>query len=234
MNRYVDLRHEGFRFGLLVVALRVALVIWPLHTCAEPGNQEHRSQSDFAIPAKVFDGCGIVVSSQAVGSGFWVASNRFVTCAHVIGEAKARISVHTRNGERYWPRVVRFFSVTDDVAVLELDSPHHTWLTLAGRADLNDPVCSVANSEGAEVLKLDYGKIISEGPRFIEISAKIKPGCSGGPIVSANGEVVGMSSFVRWENVAIREGRIVYDTRFDKARRFAVKAGLLHLSLIHI
>lgn len=37
-----------------------------------------------------------------------------------------------------------------------------------------------------------------------------------------------MSSFVRWENVAIREGRIVYDTRFDKARRFAVKAGLLH------
>jgi len=61
----------------------------------------------------------------------------------------------------------------------------------------------------------------------MEVSAQIRPGCSGGPIVDEKGRVLGISAFLKFRGVAIRDGKIVYDRSLDTARKFAVNASLI-------
>lgn len=183
------------------------------------------------IPAVVYDACGIVVGEKAVGSGFWASEKEFITCLHVVAGAGERLVVRTRDGKTFRSSGVKFFSAEDDLAVLQLDQPQNAHLRLSEETSIGVKIASIGNSEGVEVLKTDSGVIEADGPRFLEVSAQIRPGCSGGPIVTQSGEVVAMSSFLTFKTIGIVGGRTIRSQSLDRARKFGVKSVLIKQGL---
>lgn len=188
---------------------------------------QSQQTQDYQLPSRAYDSCGIVIGSKAVGSGFWIGENKFITCLHVVGEAGEGLVIRTTDGATFRPVGVKYFSAKDDLAILYLNKPRGSWLRFGMEPSKGTKIWSVGNSEGGEVLKTDAGVVESLGPRFLEVSAQIRPGCSGGPIVVATGELVAMSALLRFRAVEIRDGKLVYDKSLNNARKFGVRASLI-------
>lgn len=93
-------------------------------------------------------------------------------------------------------------------------------LHLSPSCKQGEKVYAYGDSGGAGVLTKLEGKALALGPDRIEISARIIPGNSGGPVVNENKEVLGVSTYLFRHNLPdwIAEG-----TRFSDTRRMALK-----------
>jgi serine protease Do len=182
-----------------------------------------------------------VNTSSSTGSGFYLkASNIIITNFHVV-ERHREAAVENREKMRYLAKVV-FVNPDADLAFLQ-PSPV---LKPPGRLD------SFANVETRErVLVLGYplgmgytetqGIVSSprqlvKGRHFIQTDAAINPGSSGGPVVNARGELVGVatSKFKDAENVgfAIPIDIVKEDLesfKLNKDLKFSVKCNFCKL-----
>lgn len=123
-----------------------------------------------------------------------------------------------------------------DLAILEIDLPPGVKpLALnynVGKLPLNTQLNAYGDSKGAGVIVELSGQLIGIGPNDIEISAPIVPGNSGGPVVTADGKVIGMSTYLLLPpNALATDG-----TRFGNAqkqntgiRRFAIRVDNLQI-----
>jgi len=182
-----------------------------------------------------------VNSSTSTGSGFFLkANNIIITNFHVV-ERHREVAVENREKMRYLAKVV-FVNPDADLAFLQ---PSRV-LKPPGRLD------SFANVESRErVLVLGYplgmgytetqGIVSSprqlvKGRHFIQTDAAINPGSSGGPVVNARGELVGVatSKFKDAENVgfAIPIDIVKEDLesfKLNKDLKFSVKCNFCKL-----
>lgn len=134
-----------------------------------------------------------------VGTGFAVGANQVVTAAHVVeggGEVRAIIGTETIRA------TVVGIDKGRDVALLVLDAPVSTTLTLAPKdAEVGDDV-GVIGFTGGRALSLKPGTVngldrkanISGTTRYglIELDSVASGGNSGGPLVAPDGTVVGL------------------------------------------
>ncbi len=146
-----------------------------------------------AVWEVVTDACGI----ESGGSSFAVAPNIFITNEHVIGTDMTPTLI-SRNGE-ILEGVVIGKDRELDVAVVQISEPVDLWLEWADPDELR---------EGEKVVSLGYpapyyqfsvssGSIISflrEGSSRIGVVSDEASdyGSSGGPLISENGQVVGV------------------------------------------
>lgn len=182
-----------------------------------------------------------VHSSSSTGSGFYLkASDIIITNFHVV-ERHREVAVENRAKMRYLAKVV-FVNPEADLAFLQ---PARV-LKPPGRLD------SFANVETREmVLVLGYplgmgytetqGIVSSprqlvKGRHFIQTDAAINPGSSGGPLVNARGELVGVatSKIKDAENLgfAIPIDMVNEDLesfKLNKDRKFSVKCNFCKL-----
>ncbi len=182
-----------------------------------------------------------VNSSTSTGSGFYLkASNIIITNFHVV-ERHREVAVENRAKMRYLAKVV-FVNPDADLAFLQ---PSRV-LKPPGRLD------SFANVETRErVLVLGYplglgytetqGIVSSprqlvKGRHFIQTDAAINPGSSGGPLVNARGELVGVatSKIKDAENLGfaipidiVKED--IESFKLNKDRKFSVKCNFCKL-----
>ncbi|WP_298326861.1 S1C family serine protease [Haloactinopolyspora sp.] len=129
-----------------------------------------------------------------VGSAFLVSGDRIVTAAHVVAEA-ASVAV-VQDDATYEADVVGIDS-TNDIAILE------TSVALAGHefqlADdevaAGEALAVIGHPQGAP-LTITSGTVSRADddlwPDF-QVDASVNPGNSGGPVVRADGDVVGMA-----------------------------------------
>jgi S1-C subfamily serine protease len=171
----------------------------------EPGKQGDRPKAEANgepgngdVPALFKKAQGAVVTITAddmAGTGFAVASDLICTCYHVVKGAKD-ISVSLPG-----TKVVEVV-VTDslkDVAILRIDRPVLTWLKLnkVKVPPTGTRIYTIGTPLGF------YDKTMSDGivsglrkePAVarVQITAPISPGCSGGPIMTIDGVVIGMA-----------------------------------------
>ena len=140
-----------------------------------------------------------VNTSTSTGSGFYLkASNIIITNFHLV-EGHREVAVENRAKMKYLAKVV-FVNPDADLAFLQPPPV----LKPAGRLD------SFANVEAREKVRVlgyplgigytETQGIVSaprqmvKGRNFIQIAAAIDPGCSGGPLVNARGELVGVAT----------------------------------------
>jgi S1-C subfamily serine protease len=78
-----------------------------------------------------------------------------------------------------------------------LESPDY-WLRFANRETIEKKptVWTLGDSGGERILKTLEGRVTGVGPSKIEVDCQFVQGNSGGPIVTANGEVVGIASYM--------------------------------------
>jgi S1-C subfamily serine protease len=138
------------------------------------------------------------------GSGAVIAPGHVLTCAHNLRGDD--VTVTRADRERVTARV----SATDldlDLAVLDVDTgdaPAVEWPETAGTPEIGTPVVALADP-GGRGLRATLGFVSVAGRRFrgprgrrvegaIEHSAPLPRGSSGGPLVDADGRLLGVNS----------------------------------------
>jgi serine protease Do len=149
---------------------------------------------------------------QGLGSGFIISSDGYiVTNDHVAGNA-SKIIVTTVGGKQYDARLVATDAV-NDVALLKIDAQNLPYLTLGNSDDIvvgewaiaignpfglfrtNDkPTITVGVISNTGVnLGMEGGKNFRD---MIQTDAAISSGNSGGPLLNAMGEVIGVNATI--------------------------------------
>jgi len=150
-------------------------------------------------------------NAAAAGTGIVLTSNgEILTNNHVIrGETKVRVT-DLDNNKTYTGRVVGY-SVPKDVAVIQLQNASGLQVAPIGdssSARVGDAVNTYGNAEGAGGAPGASGKIVGLGKSvtangdgtsetltgMIETNSPLQPGDSGGPMVNAAGQVIGMDT----------------------------------------
>ncbi|MCL2447865.1 MAG: S1C family serine protease [Polyangiaceae bacterium] len=151
------------------------------------------------IAARALPSVVTIRTSDSLGTGFvvrpdgWIATNLHV----IVGAAHAKV---TLRGERELDVVdVLAMSAEHDLALLRVEARGLSALPL-GDSDAmrpGDPVVAIGNPLGLEDT-VSNGLVSArrkgdDGTEFLQISAPIAPGSSGGPIFNDRGEVVGIA-----------------------------------------
>ncbi len=142
---------------------------------------------------------------EARGSGFIVnPDGLIITNNHVVKDAR-RLEVTLVNGEKLPAKVVGTDPRTD-IAVLKVDAQHPLPYLRMGNSDDVEPgqwVIAIGNPFGLSEsvsagIVSAIGRSIGAGPydKFIQIDAPINQGNSGGPLITQDGKVVGMTTAI--------------------------------------
>jgi S1-C subfamily serine protease len=137
-------------------------------------------------------------SGLGVGSGFLVDSRTLVTNRHVVQDAN-RLSVSTWDGHHLAVSAESVATLAD-LAVIRLTEGSHRVAPFGGDDPVvGAPVYAVGyprggriTAEAGEVLGYTDGPALGNTGEVIEVSARVQPGNSGGPLVDRSGAVVGV------------------------------------------
>ncbi|MEP7045834.1 MAG: trypsin-like peptidase domain-containing protein [Ilumatobacteraceae bacterium] len=173
---------------------------------ANPAKADVSALISTALPGVV--SISVVLSGgQAAGTGFVISSDgQIATNAHVVADA-TKIEVEFSDGSTAAAKVLGV-DRTDDLAVIKVDKTGLKALPLGKSADLRigEPVVAIGNA-----LALTGGPTATEGivsavdrtidtsdgehlTHLVQTDAAINPGNSGGPLLTLDGEVVGINS----------------------------------------
>ncbi len=185
----------------------------------------------------------------SIGTAFAIGPNQYATAMHVLlacfGDGRGEPLLRDAAGKLYPIAQVTKGSVDKDFAVITLATPpdHATVLALNDKPELNGTVYAVGNALG-EGIVMREGNYTSDTPeedsgrwKWMRFSAPISGGNSGGPLIDAQGRVIGIVRAMRTTentlNIAVPatllmtapEGRVSIDARvttglpvFDKTR----------------
>ena len=146
--------------------------------------------------------------AMASGSGFFITSDGLaVTNYHVIKDTSSAI-ITTTNSERYNVTNIIAFDEKLDVAIIRIDKT-----SISGKSISGFPAITKADSDNIKTGQTVYAlgspvglqntisngiisnsKQVLDGDTFIQITAPISHGSSGGALVNEYGEVIGITS----------------------------------------
>ncbi|KAA3615708.1 MAG: PDZ domain-containing protein [Calditrichaeota bacterium] len=150
----------------------------------------------------------------SLGSGFIISNDGYVvTNDHVVGHSeKTEITINTSDGNEYPARLIGQDFVSD-IALLKIDD-HTLPATILGNSNnlvIGEWTIALGNPFGLfkkskptvtvgviSAMDRDFGRV-EEGRIYqdmIQTDASINTGNSGGPLVNAAGEVIGMNTFI--------------------------------------
>jgi putative serine protease PepD len=144
-----------------------------------------------------------IETDYGLGSG-WVArsgssGSELVTNFHVIAEAwnEGVVTVDVRQGDRSLKGTIARVDPNDDLAVIHVGQTLPVLRTARARPILAQPVMVIGSPlglGGSVSAGVISGFRSLEGSDYVQFSAPISPGNSGGPVVDARGRVVAVAS----------------------------------------
>ncbi len=173
--------------------------------------------------ASVEEAVVLIRTPRASGSGFLANFPEgvfLVTNQHVIeGVSREEIRVTDLRGRQFDLQRLEV-SPTQDLARIAVSAPSGLHLRHAVAHDAE--VIAYGNSHGGGVATASRGKVVGIAQDVVEVTAEIVQGNSGGPVVDAEGFVIGVASFVTREREDA-EDWVTKGTRYGEARRFAIR-----------
>ena len=163
----------------------------------------------------------IIETDSGQGSGFLVEDREYcflMTNAHVLAGAKEIKAIDVQ-GEQL--PLTPFIQVADDGRdLVRIPVRARNGLSVASNAHFGEPIIVLGNSGGARMVTHSRGKILAVGPDRIEVSAAFIPGNSGGPVLNAKNQVVGVATYVFRDAVP---DWVAQNTRYAQTRRVALR-----------
>jgi len=149
----------------------------------------------------------------SLGSGIIVSPDGYVLTNYHVVESAVEIIITTAGGEQHKAEIIGSDQVTD-LALLKIDVKNHPYAKLGNSDDvvIGEWVVALGNPFGLFDISyqptatvgiisgkhLDFGEQ-SKGQRYqdmIQTDAAINGGNSGGPLVNADGNVIGINTFI--------------------------------------
>ncbi len=136
---------------------------------------------------------------EYIGSGFFIQSGVIVTNYHVIAGA-TKVVVVTYDNKTYDMYAVLGYNVTNDIAIINIDAVTPYLTRNKGIVTVGDEVYALGSPRGLSGSLSDG--IVSSSSRIIEdvdyiqITAPVSNGNSGGPLINEYGEVIGINTFM--------------------------------------
>ena len=147
---------------------------------------------------KILAAVATVESGIGSGSGFYISQEGYLlTNKHVVGDDKF-VRVKLSNGRSLVGEVVRVDKARD-VALLHTDAVANEALSLRTDAgNVGEAVYAVGSPFGQSLSGTITRGVLSarrvfEGVPFLQSDVAVNPGNSGGPLIDANGRVIGIS-----------------------------------------
>jgi len=164
----------------------------------------------------------MIQTDAGQGTGFICelnGTNYIVTNTHVLENSRT-FSFKTLQGQALKPLRLELAGHQDLARVLIAET-NLTALTLAGNDfHLGDAIRVYGNSLGMNAATELSGAILAVGPELVEVDAGFVPGNSGSPILTEDGRVIGVATFMTKEDP---EETTVKGTRFAQPRRYGLR-----------
>lgn len=142
---------------------------------------------DAELPIGVSSGTGCIIDKSGI----------ILTSSHVV-EGSKNIEVTLHNGHVYKANLIKFGK--SDIALIEIKSKENLNVISLGNSEnikVGQKVMAIGNPFGFNgtltqgiISRIDYAK------DKIQTDAAINPGNSGGPLITTNGEVVGINQSI--------------------------------------
>jgi len=136
---------------------------------------------------------------QSLGSGFLVSPNVIATNYHVIENSYSGYVKLVNEDVLYEIEGVVGYNIQYDLALIKISNNIGTQVSYKSSSiDIGQKIFAIGNPLGLEGTISDG--IISglrniDGVPYLQISAPISPGNSGGPVVDENGDVIGVATY---------------------------------------
>jgi S1-C subfamily serine protease len=164
------------------------------------------------------------------GTAFLISSSGYLlTAAHVV-EDREKITIHTGTGDV--PAQVISRDPANDVALLKADlagTPLH--LASAGALQRGQEVMTLGyplvdmqgNSQKASFGRVNALSGLQDDIRYVQVDVTIQPGNSGGPLLSADGNVVGIvTATINQQSVMQNAGTVAQNVNYALKVDYAV------------
>jgi S1-C subfamily serine protease len=141
------------------------------------------------------------------GSGFFITENGYLlTNKHVVEDTESEYMVRTDTREVH-ARVI-YRDPDYDLAVLKIEGENYQTIPLASTIEVGEQIVTIGNALGRLVDSVSEGMITGLNQRvrvsnpghegisiggLIETNAKLYPGDSGGPLLNADGQAIGVN-----------------------------------------
>jgi len=144
----------------------------------------------------------VVKTASSIGSGFFINRNGYIVTNRHVLPAGERAEIKTVNGSVFRiEQIVQEDAQADLVIVSTSASPQESKpVRLSGRLpDVGEKIIVIGSPLGLEQTVSDG--IVSalrrnqHGIEFIQVTAPVSPGNSGGPLLNMRGEVIGVATF---------------------------------------
>jgi len=134
-----------------------------------------------------------------LGGGFFVQSNRLVTSIHVLKGA-SRATIRTFDGQSYCIEGIVALNEDNDLALLQTSTPANVApLSLAGYVESEGEKVTMVSALDDTSWKVSSGVTsnlwyIQGAGEYLRITAEVRHGNSGSPIINDQGEVVAVAA----------------------------------------
>ena len=140
-----------------------------------------RVKSIVSIKTQDTSGSGVIINEDGT----------LVTCFHVIANADT-ILVGMEDGSIYYVDGFRYINPLSDVAILTLNTTRKfTPLKIANSYKIGEKIYTISNPQGLDFTFSD-GIINQKTKDYIQFSAPISSGSSGGALLNKNGNLLGI------------------------------------------
>jgi TPR repeat protein len=150
--------------------------------------------------------CEESADDSSLASGVLISVDGFiVTNAHVVEGCRSITATHISGpSRRSYEPALKYYDERSDIAVLKIDGKDFDFFSVLARPiRVGERVYAIGNPRGLEQ-SLSEGIVSGnreiDGTIWIQHSAPISPGSSGGALISSRGELLGINSRARRES----------------------------------
>jgi serine protease Do len=184
------------KINLSFAALLFLLVTTTATALAEPSAKTIDQVKRGVVSITTFDQDG---KPLLVGGGFFVQSNRLVTSIHVLKGA-SRATVRTFDGQSYCVEGIVALNEDNDLVLLQTNTAANVApLSLAGKVESEGEKVTLVSALDDFSWKVSSGVTsslwyIQGAGEYLRITAEVRHGNSGSPIINDQGEVVAVAA----------------------------------------
>ncbi len=186
----------------IILSLCIILSFYFVYSCsvqaeavpADTYNLQSSSAPATQIYNKNVHSMVYIKTQSAQGSGVIVdEAGTIVTCFYVIADADY-INVKTQDGSTYTVNGFKYINPLTDVAILTLDAPFSKFVPISIDKDniqVGEKVYTISSPKGLQFSFSD-GMVNQYTDNYIQFSAPISTGSSGGALLDAQGNLIGI------------------------------------------